>query len=287
MSNFVLTGFSDEISPDFATQLKEVAKLGIGYIEIRGVNGKNITDHTLDETYGIKNQLDEAGIKVSAIGSPLGKIKIDDPFEPHMELMRHTVEQAKILNTRYIRMFSYFMDTSKADEHRDEVMRRTREFTKYAKSRDIILLHENEKGIYGDIPERCLELYKGMNSSNFKLIFDPANFVQCGVETYPHAFDMLKNYVVYMHIKDAVAGEGKVVPSGFGDGNIKKILTKLYKRGYEGFLSLEPHLGHFEGFDDLEGDNDLKFEEKSDVGKFELAANSLKKIIAEVVNEQG
>jgi sugar phosphate isomerase/epimerase len=284
MSNFVLTGFSDEISPDFAMQLKEVSKLGIGYIEIRGVNGKNITDHTLDETHALKKQMDEADVKVSAIGSPLGKIQITDSFEPHMELMRHTVEQAKILDTRYIRIFSYFMDTTKADEYRDEVMRRTRAFTKYAESQDIILLHENEKEIYGDTPERCLELYKDINSPNFKLIFDPANFVQCGVETYPHAFDMLKNYVVYMHIKDAVAGEGKVVPSGFGDGNIKKILERLYKRGYEGFLSLEPHLGHFAGFDDLEGGNELKFEEKSDVGKFKLATDSLKKIIAEVVN---
>jgi sugar phosphate isomerase/epimerase len=96
---------------------------------------------------------------------------------------------------------------------------------------------------------------------------------------------MLKNYVVYMHIKDAIASDGRVVPSGFGDGHLKEILAKLYKRGYEGFLSLEPHLGHFEGFDDLEGGNELKFEEKSDEGKFKLAADSLKKIISEVENE--
>lgn len=285
MSKFILTGFSDEISSDFTKQLTQIKKLDIGYIEIRGVNGKNITGHTLEEARELKKQLDQAGVKVSAVGSPLGKIQIDDPFEPHFELFRHTVEIAKILGTKNIRLFSYFMDTSRALEYVDEVVKRTKAFCGYVEGTDIMLLHENEKGIYGDTPERCLELYKAMNSPNFKLIFDPANFVQCGVETYPHAFNMLKNYVAYMHIKDAVAGTGKVVPSGFGDGHIKEIVAKLYKRGYEGFLSLEPHLGHFEGFDDLEGDNALEFDGESDAGKFKLAADSLKKIISEVENE--
>lgn len=285
MSKFILTGFSDEISPDFTEQLTQIKKLDIGYIEIRGVNGKNITDHTLDEVQVLKKQLDDAGVKVSAIGSPLGKIKIDDPFEPHFELFCHTVEIAKILESNYIRLFSYFMDTTNAHEHIDEVMRRTKAFCKYVEGTNIILLHENEKGIYGDTPERCIEIYKAMSSPNFKLIFDPANFVQCGVETYPHAFNMLKTRVVYMHIKDAVALDGKVVPSGLGDGNIRKIISKLHSRGYEGFLSLEPHLGNFAGFKDLEGANALEFTEESDVGKFKLAADSLKKIIAEVINE--
>ena len=285
MSKFTLTGFSDEISPDFIEQLEEIKKLGIGYIEIRGVNGKNITAHTIEETEEIKKKLDSYNIKVSAIGSPLGKIKIEDPFEPHFELFKHTVEIAKILDTKYIRLFSYFLDAEKALEYKDEVIKRTRAFCDYVKGTDIVLLHENEKGIYGDIAERCLELYQAMKSPNFKLIFDPANFVQCGVETYPHAFNMLKNYVVYMHIKDSVEKDGKVVPSGFGDGHIKEIITALHSRGYEGFLSLEPHLGHFDGFDDLEGENSLEFEEKSDVGKFKLAVDSLKNILSEVVDD--
>ena len=284
MSKFILTGFSDEISSDFTEQLAQINKLRIGYIEIRGANGKNITDHTIEEVKTLKKELDAAGIKVSAVGSPLGKIQISDPFEPHFALFKHTVEIAGILDTKNIRLFSYFMDTSRADEYVDEVVKRTKAFCEYVEGTDIMLLHENEKGIYGDTPERCLELYKTINSPNFHLIFDPANFVQCGVETWPHAFNMLKNYVVYMHIKDAVAKTGEVVPSGFGDGHIREIIEKLYKRGYEGFLSLEPHLGHFEGFDDLEGANALEFTEKSDAGKFKLAADSLKKIISEVTN---
>jgi sugar phosphate isomerase/epimerase len=285
MDKFILTGFSDEIDVDFLVQLREIKKLGIGYIEIRGVNGKNITDHTIEEVTTLKKQLDEAGVKVSAIGSPIGKINIEDDFKPHFELFKHTVEIAKILQTSYIRLFSFFMDTTKADAYRDEVMRRMTMFKDYVEGSDIILLHENEKEIYGDTPERCLDIYKMLASENVKLIFDPANFVQCHVETYPHAFNLLKDHVIYYHIKDALNQTGEVVPAGFGDGHVKEIIAEINQRGYQGFLSLEPHLGHFEGFDSLEGDGEIpEFKENSDVGKFILAADSLNKILVEVTN---
>lgn len=285
MSNFILTGFSDEISPDFSEQLAQVKLLNINYIEIRGVNGKNITAHTPKEVHKLKKQLDIAGVKVSAIGSPLGKINIEDDFKSHFELFKHTIEIAKILQTKYIRLFSFFMDANKTDSYRDEVMRRMKAFCDYVKGTDIILLHENEKDIYGDTARRCLDIYETLNSPNLKLIFDPANFVQCNIETYPHAYYMLKDYVIYYHIKDAVIKTGKVVPAGFGDGHISDIIRELEDIGYEGFLSLEPHLGHFEGFDDLEGENkELIFEEKSDAGKFKLATDSLRNIITEVQN---
>ncbi len=131
-----------------------------------------------------------------------------------------------------------------------------------------------------------LDLYEQFGGDNFKLIFfDPANYVQCGVETYPHAYEMLKDYTIYYHIKDALMESGKVVPSGFGDGHIPEIISDLHKRDYHGFLSLEPHLGHFDGFDDLEGDGEVpEFEEKSDVSKFVLAHDSLKKILEDVRN---
>jgi sugar phosphate isomerase/epimerase len=285
MSKFILSGFSDEIDSDFNVQLEQISKLNIAYIEIRGVNGRNITEHTLEEVKEIKNQLDAAGIKVSAIGSPIGKIHIEDEFEPHFELFKHTVEIASLLETNYIRLFSFFMDANKACDYRDEVLARLMAFRNCVKGTNIILLHENEKGIYGDTAERCLDLYNSIGSDNFKLIFDPANFVQCEEETYPHAFNLLKDDVVYYHIKDAKKDSGKVVPSGFGDGHLKEIIKELHERNYEGFLSIEPHLGHFDGFDDLEDSNHvILFEEKSDVGKFKLAAESIRSIIKEVTN---
>ncbi|GKX31450.1 hypothetical protein SH1V18_39300 [Vallitalea longa] len=283
MSQFVLTGFSDEISPDFSVQLEEMKKLGIEYIEIRGVNGKNIVEHSIKEVNKIKKEMDSIGIKVSAIGSPIGKIKITDDFENHFETFKHIIEIAKVLETKYIRMFSFYIETADVLRYRDEVIKRLKILVNYAEQQDIILLHENEKDIYGDIPERCLDLYNTINSSHFQLIFDPANYVQCNITTYPNAFNTLKDKVTYYHIKDAVNATGEVVPSGKGDGHIFEIISELKNCGYKGFLSLEPHLGDFVGFSNLESDGDIpKFKEASDAGKFKLAFNSLMKIIREV-----
>ncbi len=285
MNNFILTGFSDEISKDFSEQLKQIKKLNIAYIEIRGVNGRNITNHTIKEVEELKKQLDEAETKISAIGSPIGKINIEDDFEQHFELFKHTVKIAEILDTEYIRLFSFFMDTSKAFLYRKKVMKRMKAFKDYVEGSSIVLLHENEKDIFGDTAERCLDIYNTLNSPNFKLIFDPANFVQCNVETYPHAFKMLKEHVIYYHIKDALSNSGRVVPAGFGNGHINEIIKELHKDNFCGFLSLEPHLGNFEGFDELEGKaNAAVLKENSDIGKFKLAAQSLINIIKEIKN---
>jgi sugar phosphate isomerase/epimerase len=178
------------------------------------------------------------------------------------------------------------MEASDAKKYRDKVMKRISRFIEYVKGSDIILLHENEKDIYGDTPERCLDLITSLSSPNLKLIFDPANYIQCHVETYPYAFHLLKDEVIYYHIKDAMAKTGKVVPSGYGDGQIKAIIKELYERNYKGFLSIEPHLGDFEGFERLEGDKGIpKSKGKSDASKFQLAATSLMEIIKKVQNE--
>lgn len=295
MHTFVLTGFADEIDADFGVQLRELKRLNIANIELRGVNGKNITQHTLEEVVELKKQLDANGIAVSAIGSPIGKINIKDDFLPHFELFKHTVEIAKVLSTKYIRLFSFFMEHSEIEAYHDEVLRRMKAFCDYVEGTDLVLLHENEKDIFGDEPERCLELFNAMQSEHLKLIFDPANFVQCQVETYPHAFNLLKEHVIYYHIKDAFLKDGSVVPSGYGDGHLPEIIKELVARNYHGFLSLEPHLGFFTGFSDLEtsrdaqSDNDIEDDSmtdiktviNSDADKFELAVTSLRKIIKE------
>ncbi len=280
MESFIVSGFADEIGPEFEKQIQGLKDLDIHYMEIRGVNGRNIIDHDLDEVRTIKKQLDAEGIRVSAIGSPIGKIHITDAFEPHFERFKKTVEIAKILETSYIRLFSFFMEAKSAQENRQEVMTRLKQMVDYVADKDVILLHENEKGIYGDTAERCLDIVQTMNSDKLRLIFDPANFIQCGVETYPHAFQLLQDHVVYMHIKDALFESGKVVPVGYGHGCVRQILQGLKEKGYKGFLSLEPHLGEFVGFSSLEQEVDgPTFEESSDFGKFKVAADALRKIL--------
>ena len=242
MSKFIISGFADEISINLSEQLATLNELGIKHMEMRNVNGKCIVDYSVDEVKEFKKQLDEAGVKLSAVGSPIGKIKITDDFEPHLEKFKHTLEIAKILEAPYIRMFSFFIDKEdNAEDYTEEVLRRWDAFQEAAKGTGIILLHENEKDIYGDVDSRCKTVLDHVDNNIVKGIFDPANFVQCGVDT-KEAFKLLRDKIVYMHIKDALKTDGTVVPSGEGDGNVAYILGELANAGYEGFLSLEPHL---------------------------------------------
>ena len=115
----------------------------------------------------------------------------------------------------------------------------------------MVLLHENEKDIYGDNAARCEDLMKELYGDHFKAVFDPANFVQVGEDTV-NALEKLQPYVAYVHIKDANADNGKVVPVGFGDGNVESVLRTLFETGYNGFLSLEPHLRKMENVSGLD-----------------------------------
>ena len=247
-----LTGFADEIAPELEKQIEVIGKLDIHYIEMRGVNGKGLVNYSLDEVREIKRKLDESGVKLSSVGSPIGKIQITDEFAPHLELLRHTAEIAHIMETPYIRMFSFFVPQNQDPGiYREEVMDRLGQMVEAAKASDVVLLHENEKEIYGDIAPRCLEILKAFYGEHFKAVFDFANFVQCGQDTL-EAYELLKPYIEYIHIKDALAGSGEVVPAGHGDGHVAEILGKLKESGYSGFLSLEPHLQNFGGFGGLE-----------------------------------
>ena len=248
---FTLSGFADEISADLNEQLDVLEKLGIGFLEFRGVWNTGVLDLTDEQVRDAKKALDGRGIKVSAIGSPIGKIKIDDPFEPHLRAFARAVMLAEYFETPYIRLFSFFVPEGEAEAHRDEVMRRMEALLEAAMGHPVILLHENERHIYGDIPSRCADLMKTFDTPRLRFTFDPANFVLCGVHPFTDGWDLLKDYTVYLHIKDALMGPGQVVPAGQGDGELRPLMNALVASGYDGFASLEPHLsmaGDFRGF---------------------------------------
>lgn len=276
-----LSGFADEIDMNLNKQIEVLKKLQINHVEMRGVNGKGLVDYSINEAREIKKQLDESGIQLSSVGSPIGKIKITDDFAPHMELYKHTVEIAHEMKTPYIRMFSFFMPEHESYEpYRGKVMDQLGQFVDYAKASNIILLHENEKDIYGDVADRCLELMKEFYGEHFKAVFDFANFVQCKQDTLS-AYEMLKPYIAYIHIKDALWSDGSVVPAGHGDGNVEKILKLLKDSGYQGFLSLEPHLADFAGFSSLEQNVGEK-KKLSGEEAFTIACEALRKILERI-----
>jgi len=278
-----ISGFSDEISKEIDVQFSVLNKLGISYFEPRGVDGNNISALDDDQVLALKEKMAAAGIRASSIGSPIGKIKITEDFAPHFALFQRVVRTAKLLDCRYIRIFSFYHEGEEWTAcEREEVFRRLREMIAYAKEEDVVLLHENEKEIYGDTAKRCLDIMENLADEHFGAVFDPANFVQCGEDTKA-AFDMLVPYIRYMHIKDARYSDRAVVPAGMGDGNFTYILSALRKNGYSGFLSLEPHLGTFKGLEDLETDDLMKGLPEGGEGTFTLAYNTLCGILDGIV----
>jgi sugar phosphate isomerase/epimerase len=248
---FHLSAFADEISPDVDEQIRVARENGVTHFELRSVNKINVLDFDARLRSEIKAKLTAGGIGVISIGSPIGKVKIDEPWEKHFERFRIAVELAEFFSAPFIRIFSYYPPQGgDIAKHRDEVMRRMRAKVEYVKDGPVTLLHENEKDIYGDIGSRCVDLMRTIDSPKFRSAFDFANFVQCGdspLDNWP----ALKPYSVHIHIKDAIKGSGTVVPAGQGDGQVEPILHDLHRSGYDGFVSLEPHLqvaGHMGGF---------------------------------------
>jgi len=279
-----ISGFSDEINAAVDVQFQVLNKLGITYYEPRGIDGKKISSLSDEEVQNLKEKMDAYGVKVSSIGSPIGKVYLEEAFETHFELFKRVVEIAKALDTQYIRIFSFYHNGGNnwTAEERDEVLTRLRKMIVYAKENNIILLHENEKHIYGDTADRCSDLMKELFCENFRAVFDPANFVQCGQDTR-YAYELLKDYIAYMHIKDAYLSDGRVVPAGSGDGNVEYVLKELFARGYNGFLSLEPHLGSFAGLTDLELGDKMSGLTEGGEGTFTLAYRSLCEILDRIL----
>ena len=251
---WTLSGFVDEIDDDFAVQCRVAADLGLKYAEVRSAWGINILDLDDDQLQRVRELLAEHGLQVSSIGSPIGKIGIDDDFGPHLERMRHAAEVAQFLNAPYVRLFSFFIPEGEdPDSYRDEVLRRMRAIADVAEQAGVIAVHENEKEIYGDIPRRCLDIVTSVDSPNLKLAWDPANYVQCGVRPFTEGYADLRPHTVYIQIKDALLADASVVVAGAGDGEVAETIRALQADGFDGFFSLEPHLGEYTAFGALSG----------------------------------
>ena len=266
-----LSAFADEVTEDFRGQVEYLTQEKVGYIEPRFINKKNIMDLNQGELKEARQMLRDHGLKVSAIGSPIGKIGIDEPFEPHLADFGRAIQLAELFDCRHIRVFSFYVPEGRADAYRAQVMERLGALLDRAKGHPVVLLHENERRIYGDIPRRCLDILETFASPQLRMTFDPANFVFCDVRPFTDGYEMLKDYIDYLHIKDVIADGLRIVPAGEGDAQVREVLSALQARGYDGFASLEPHLseaGPFKGY--------------SGPDLFGVAAKALKDVLAEI-----
>ena len=211
----------------------------------------DLTDEQIEEAAAILAAHD---LSVSSIGSPLGKINIEDDFDAHLVRADRALAVAQRLGAPFIRIFSFFLRPDQAPEqHRDEVLRRMAALTEKAAPTGIVLLHENEKDIYGDVPERVLDIVESVGSPALRLAWDPANYVQVGVTPFTDGYAKLRPYTVYVQIKDALLATGDVVPAGEGDGQVRETVRALAADGFDGFFSMEPHLGSYNEWGALSG----------------------------------
>lgn len=249
-----LSAFADEVTEDFRGQVEFLAKEKVGYLEPRFVNKKNLMDLNQRELAEARKLIRDHGLKVSAIGSPIGKVKLDQPFKPHLDKFKHAVELAQYLETPLIRMFSYYAPEGKnIDDYRCQVMDRMVAKLEVLTGTSVVMVHENEANIYGHSAANCVDLVKSVDSPKLRLAYDPANFVwgekiTNNVET---CWPLMKPYVVHIHIKDWKLGAKDVgsMP-GEGDGQIKELLAELAAMKYQGCVTMEPHLragGQFGG----------------------------------------
>ena len=243
-----LYAFADEASAALDGQMAAMLRNHLNGLEIRNVDGVNVSDLPIRRAKEIHARLADAGLIVWSIGSPIGKIRLSDDFSAHREKFLHTLAVAEALEAQNIRLFSFYPDENmELNAFRDGAFERLNALIEAAKGSDIDLCHENEKGIYGDTAARCAEIHAQFPI--LKAVFDPANFIQCRQETLS-AWEMLKPHVKYLHIKDARA-DGTVVPAGKGIGHVPEILADFIQRGGTA-LTIEPHLKVFDGLNALE-----------------------------------
>jgi sugar phosphate isomerase/epimerase len=238
-----LSGFGDEIDPDPVVQLAVLQALGARHIEVRSAWHTNVVALSDAQLERLRALIAERGFAVSAIASPIGKVDIDSDPEAELARLDRAVRVAHVLGARYVRIFSFYRGAGvPVSAIRDDVVVRSRAFADLAEKEGVVLLHENEKDIYGDTPERVLDLVTAVSSPAYKVAWDNANFVQVGVRPFTDGYALLRPHLEYLQVKDAVAATGEVVPAGEGDGELVATLTALRNDGYTGFVSLEPHL---------------------------------------------
>ncbi|WP_380173741.1 sugar phosphate isomerase/epimerase family protein [Kineococcus sp. DHX-1] len=241
--NWQLSGFGDEVDADPVVQVAVLQALGARCIEVRSAWGTNVADLDDAQLAELDRVLRKRGQQVSAVASPVGKVPVEADPDDEVVRLRRIAHVATVLGTPYVRIFSFFTGERKPDEVRDDVLRRMAGLAAVAEETGVVLLHENEKGIYGDTPHRVLDLVESVGSPALKVAWDSANFVQVGVER-PHdeGFALLRPHLEYLQVKDALAADGSVVPAGEGDGQVEATVSALAADGFSGFASLEPHL---------------------------------------------
>lgn len=246
VGRFRLSALNDELAPTLDEQLDVLAEHGIRAVELRVVLGQNILDLTPAEVATVRNRLRSRGLSVTCLASPIGKARLDEPLSTLLDRFERALRLAEAFAAPNIRLFSYYVSPGEVAAARAEVLSRLGELARRAERAGVTLLHENESGIWGDTPARCLELIEAVGSPALRCLFDPGNFVAVGARPFDEAYPLLAPYIAHVHVKDVrrdpANGRSRAVPAGEGDGQFPELIAALWQGGWDGYLAFEPHL---------------------------------------------
>ncbi len=270
MAKFLISAFADEAGKELSAQIAALKRNGLDLIEIRNVNGASLLTLSDGEITAIYEELKAAGIAVSSYGSPIGKYPITKEFEPHLKDFRRALEVCKLLHTNKMRMFSFQDEKEVLLANRDEVIRRLGVMLEEAKEAGIVLCHENEKKIYGELPAQVADIFGAL--PELRGIFDASNCLEAGGDP-KEGFAVTYPNLEYLHIKDHDADPaGRVVPAGEGAGGLLEILSEVNDSvDGEFILTVEPHLTSW--IPERYADRDAAFD---------AAVNALKKLLTQL-----
>jgi len=265
-----LSAFADESDNMLKGQIEALHRNKISLLEMRGVNGKNVIDLTEEEVNEDAALLQNEGIQVWSIGSPLGKVDITIDFDQYLDKVKRTCEIAQGFQCDKIRMFSFY----NAYNQRNRVLEYLQRMVEVGDSYGVKMCHENEKDIYGDILSRNLDLLDHVPGLHY--VYDPANYLQVG-EKAMDTLTALKDRTIYFHIKDVITETGELVPAGYGDGHLQELVAGIKE---DKVLTIEPHLAIFKGYADIDGTAmKNKFHFDSNETAFDAAVKAIKEII--------
>jgi sugar phosphate isomerase/epimerase len=249
-----LTGFADEAGSEVAVQTRAHQELGWDTIEMRMVGDVNFANLD-DEAYAkTKAQLAEAGMGVSCFGSAIANWarQITGDFQQDVDDLKRAAPRMRELGTRFIRVMSYPNDQKNPLSGPDwlkEAGRRIRELATIAEGEGVIMAHENCSGYGGQGPKEMLELFEAVNSDAFKMAFDtgnqPAHHGHADPDLTMEYYRAVKPHVVHVHIKDNYTdekGEKVMCYPGEGKCQVREVVKDLVATGYDGFVSIEPHM---------------------------------------------
>lgn len=242
------TGFADEAGATLEKQIEATKALGWSCIEMRNIPEGNFAEVGDDTWEAAFARLEAAGIKVSSFGSGIGNWArpITGDFKKDLQDLHRAIPRMKKCGCDIIRIMSWTNPDNEVPEAdwRNEALRRLKELTKIAEDGGIILGHENCSGWGGKTPENMTEMTTEIPSPALKIIYDTGNPVAHGGSPWDW-YQACKPHTVYVHIKDgklAEPGQAHYTYPGEGDGMVQEVIADLFKSGYDGGLSIEPHM---------------------------------------------